>query len=103
MYVSCLPPVGSAVINLPETPQPGNSDVSIQVLSPSPQSTVVHTPTTHMTPEAGEWLTPGLPGLEKASRVTDFLTVSEPVDRSLTAVSPSLMGSPNPSYGGATN
>lgn len=91
--------------DLPESPQPGNSDVSIQVVSPTPQSTVVHTPTAQMTPGDGEWLTPGLPSEEKmasTSPLTDFLVVSEPGGNSLSALSPSLLGTQNLSYTGGT-
>ncbi|XP_029014231.1 IQ domain-containing protein K isoform X2 [Betta splendens] len=41
--------VGSAMTDVPERLQPGNTDVSIQVVPPTPQT---HTSTTHMTPEA---------------------------------------------------
>lgn len=98
---SCFPSAGSAVINLPETPQHSNSDVSIQVVSPSPQSTVAHTPNAQTTPEAGDWLNPGMMG--RASPATDFLSVSEPVERSLAAVSPSLIGGHRPGHGHGTN
>ncbi|XP_056144430.1 IQ domain-containing protein K [Lampris incognitus] len=90
--------VGSAGTDLPESPQPGNSSVSIQVASPTPQSMVVHTPTAQMTPESSEMLTPSLHSLGETvspSSVTEYLTVPECGGLSLAAVSPSLQGSYN--------
>ncbi|KAM3863893.1 IQ domain-containing protein K [Diretmus argenteus] len=87
--------VGSAATDLPESPQPSNSGVSIQVVSPTPQSTVAHTPTAQMTHDSSESLTPSLHSIEETTSppsLTDSLAVPEYGGLSLAALSPSLLG-----------
>lgn len=88
-----MSPVGVAMTDLPESPQPGNSGVCIEVVSPTPQSTVVHSPTAQMTPDGYEWLTPSLRSVASAPSL----------NRSLAPVSPSLLGTHSLGKTGGTN
>lgn len=68
--------------DFPECPQPSNSDVSIQVVSPTPQSSEAHTPTYHMTSEAGEWLMPSVFNREEID-LTNITQVPESIEKCL--------------------
>ncbi|KAM9780048.1 IQ domain-containing protein K [Neosynchiropus ocellatus] len=56
--------VFTALAELQE-PEPSNSGVCIQVVSPTPQNTVVHTPTTQMTPDVYDWLVPTVHNIQE--------------------------------------
>ncbi|XP_061567183.1 IQ domain-containing protein K [Cololabis saira] len=49
-----------AMMDLPKSPQPGNSDVSVPVVSPAPQSSEIDAPATEITAGPGDCPTPGL-------------------------------------------
>ncbi|XP_078807734.1 IQ domain-containing protein K isoform X2 [Oryzias latipes] len=74
--------VGLTMSDFPECPQPSNSDVSIQVVSPTPQSSEAHTPTYHMTSEAGEWLMPSVFNREEID-LTNITQVPESIEKCL--------------------
>ncbi|KAL0993412.1 hypothetical protein UPYG_G00107480 [Umbra pygmaea] len=61
-----------------DSPTPGymNLGVSIQVESPTPQNTVIHSPIAQTTPESNESLSPSLQGGEEVSRKERALTHS---------------------------
>ncbi|KAL2078783.1 hypothetical protein ACEWY4_026468 [Coilia grayii] len=86
--------VGFELTDFEEPEQQNQSDVSIQVLSPTPQSTVVHTPVTMTTPEAGvDFLTPSMLHSEVTTPVATVPNVHDP---SVAVISPSLPNTPYP-------
>ncbi|XP_067088818.1 IQ domain-containing protein K [Osmerus mordax] len=85
--------VNSAFANLSQSPQPGTSGVSIEVVSPSPQPTPGLTPTLQWSPESSESLTPSLQSSDLAQSLkTSSLVLLQHPGPALAATSPSLLG-----------
>ncbi|KAI1884458.1 hypothetical protein AGOR_G00226600 [Albula goreensis] len=84
--------VGQEMEDPDEPPHPNSSGVSILVLSPTPQSTIVQSPTAQLTPESLEALTPSAQSIDSPA-LTALSTESLAPPEHLVAFSPSLLTS----------